>query len=226
MANFPVKKQLFSIQLKFCLIHPIIPSFKIFTSIMLLYRSRRSHSMKERLKSCYQFSDYQIAQLEFFFKTVFSEISQILIMSFLFRKELDVYFVALLSLCLLRTSTGGLHCKTYPGCLFASTVYMLLTIKLLPTVPVLLTIKIAAMLLCIPVNYLIGPVTSDVHMPLSEKVIQKGRFKSALFIAVYIVIIIGIPNSRYSATLFWITIIHTLQLIAAKIRKIWKGGKN
>lgn len=180
--------------------------------------------MKELLKSYYQFSDYQIAQLGYFFKTVLSEISKILIMGFIFRKELDVYCIAMLALCLLRTSTGGLHCKTYLGCLMASTTYMLLAITVLPAIPVNPLLKIVFMALCIPINYFVGPVTSDVRGPLKETVIKKGRIKAALFIFLFMIIMIMIPENKYSTPVFWITMIHTLQLIVARIRKQMKGG--
>ncbi len=181
--------------------------------------------MKEFLKSHYQFTNYQVAQLEYFFKTVFSEISKILIMGFLFHKELSIYCIAMLALCLLRTSTGGLHCKTYLRCLIASTTYMFLAIKVLPLISVIPFFKIVWMLLCIPVNYYVGPVTSDVRGPLSETVIKKSRIKAAVFILLFTVIMIVTPDNRYMIPVFWITIIHTMQLIIAKIRKIKKGEK-
>lgn len=180
--------------------------------------------MKELLKSYYGFSNYQIAQLEFFFKTVFSEISKILIMGVFFRNELDIYFITLLAMCFLRTSTGGLHCKTYWGCLSGSTVYMVISIKVLPLIPVPVMLMATLLIPCIFINYLVGPVTSDVHMPLTTEIIKKSRIKAALFIALYTVVILVFPKSVYTPAIFWITIIHTLQLIAAKIRKNVKGG--
>ncbi len=180
--------------------------------------------MKEMLKNYYRFSNYQIAQLEFFFKTIFSELSKILIMGFFFRNELSVYGIALLAMLFLRTSTGGLHCKTYPGCLLASTAYMVTSIKLLPLIPIPAMLMVVLPVPCIFINYLIGPVTSDVHMPLTEEVIKRSRSKAALFITLYLVVIAVIPKNIYTLTIFWITVTHTLQLIAAKIRK--KGGNH
>lgn len=176
--------------------------------------------MKELLKRHYHFSNYQIAQLEFFFKTVFSELSKILIMAFIFRHELDVYFFTLLAMCLLRTSTGGLHCKTYARCLVASSLYMITVIKILPLILLPLAIMLLLLFPCVFINYFIGPVTSDVHMPLSEETINKNRFKAALYVTLYMIVIMVNPNNIYTTAIFWVIIIHTLQLIAAKIRKI------
>lgn len=175
--------------------------------------------MKQLLKTYYEFSDYQIAQLEYLFKTILSEISKMLFMGILFRHELDLYIISLLALCLLRTSTGGLHCKTYLTCLLSSTLYMIMAIKILPLIPVLPVIKIILLLPCIIINYWVGPVTSDVHAPLTNAVIKRGRLTSVFTIAFFLVITCIIPENNYLTVIFWITIIHTLQLIIAKIRK-------
>ena len=82
--------------------------------------------VKQFLKEKYNLSNYQIAQLIFLGKTVLSESSKILIMSFIFYKQLPLYFFSLLIMCILRYSTGGIHFYTYMGCLTASTSYLVL----------------------------------------------------------------------------------------------------
>ena len=51
--------------------------------------------MQEFLKRQYQFSDFQIAQLQFFVKTISSELSKFLIMGFIFRDRLGLYLFAM-----------------------------------------------------------------------------------------------------------------------------------
>lgn len=179
--------------------------------------------MKEILKTYYQLTDLQIRQLDFLRKTLLSEISKLLIMGFLFRKQLDVYCVSVLALCLIRTSIGGLHCKTYLRCLLSTTAYMVICLVLLPPVAVSLPVKASLLLVCAAVNYLVGPVTSDVHLPLKPSQIQKGRTCATALILIFLMIICIIPENIYVIPVFWIMIVHTLQLVAAKIRK--KGVK-
>ena len=175
--------------------------------------------MKEMLKTYYHFTDFQIAQLDFLRKTVLSETSKLLIMGFLFRSQLDVYCISVLALCLLRTSVGGLHCKTYLRCLVSSATYMAVCLVLLPPVVVALPIKASLLLICAATNYIIGPVTSDVHLPLKPEQIQKGRTYATVLILIFLIIQCIIPENIYVIPIFWIIMIHTLQLIAAKIRK-------
>ena len=79
------------------------------------------------------------------------------------------------------------------------------------------------LILCAVIDYSIGPVTSDVHLPLTEKVKQRGRICTVITISFFFILMYIIPENLYAITGFWIIISHTLQLIAAKIRK--KGGQ-
>ena len=58
--------------------------------------------MHDLLKNQYQFSDYQIAQLQYLLKTFSSEFSKLLIMGFIFRNQMGVYFFAVTIMLLIR----------------------------------------------------------------------------------------------------------------------------
>ena len=175
--------------------------------------------MRELLKATYNFSDYQIAQLSFLAKTLLSEISKIFIIGLFFRKEIPFYIICMFILALLRTSTGGLHCKTYLSCLIASCFYIIFTFKVLPMIPIDQIPAMVLLVLCAVIDYNIGPVTSDVHLPLTEKVKQRGRICTVLTISFFFILMYIIPENFYIITGFWIIVSHTLQLIVAKIRK-------
>lgn len=175
--------------------------------------------MKNLLKTYYQFTDYQIAQLHHLSKTIFSEISKLLIMGIFFRNELDIFCAAIITLWLLRISTGGIHCKTYISCFLLSFTYMFISIRLLPLIPINKLFQMILLFVCIQVNYRIGPVTSDIHLPLTQKYIKKGRLNAFVIIFFFLVITYIIPENKYITACFWIIILHTLQLIIAKIRK-------
>jgi len=175
--------------------------------------------MKEFLKNTYGFTNYQVAQLGFLAKTLLSEISKLIIMGFLFYDCLDIYLIASITLLLLRTSTGGLHCKTYLSCLIVSCLYMLVCIRLLPLIPLSRFTTIILLFICLIINYSIGPVTSVIHKPLSKENNQKGRIRALIIIFFYILITAIIPEHSYACVASRVIIAHTLQLIIAKIRK-------
>lgn len=172
--------------------------------------------VKQFLKEKYNLSNYQIAQLIFLGKTVLSESSKILIMSFIFYKQLPLYFFSLLIMCILRYSTDGIHFYTYMGCLTASTSYLVLGIKLLPKIPVSINIKLMLLLICTLICYYVGPVLSKYRPPCNTIYIRKRKLIISFFIFLYTMIIYIIPKSQYLIVGFWIIILHSLQLIIAK----------
>ena len=105
--------------------------------------------MRELLKEQYQFSDFQIAQLEYVWKTVTSELSKLLIMGILFHDRLGLY-------------------------LFAMAVMVL-------------------------------------------------RVQAFVIIFFYLTLTYIVPESPYITVGFWVIILHTLQLITAKLIKM-KGA--
>ena len=175
--------------------------------------------MHDFLKEQYEFSDYQIAQLKYLFKTVTAEVSKLLIMAFLFRNQLGIYFFAVTIMLLLRTSTGGLHCKTYWGCFAVSLGYMILSVKILPLITINKLFQMILLFICMLINHYIGPVTSAVHAPLSSKVTKRVRIQAFLIIFFYLTLTYILPESVYITAGFWVVILHTTQLIAAKILK-------
>lgn len=175
--------------------------------------------MHDFLKEQYEFSDYQIAQLKYLFKTVAAEFSKLAIMAFLFRDKLGLYFFAVTVMLLLRTSTGGLHCKTYWGCFAVSLGYMFLSIEILPLIAINKLLQLILLFVCMLLNYYIGPVTSAVRKPLQARVIKRVRIQAFLIIFFYLTLTYILPETPYVTAGFWVVILHTVQLIAAKILK-------
>ena len=171
--------------------------------------------MHEFLKREYQFSDFQIAQLNYLWKTMASEISKLLIMGIIFKDILGIYIFAVVVMMLLRSATGGLHCLTY----------MFLSLIVLPVFPVNKLLQMVLLFACILCNYFIGPVTSKYRRPMSEKTIRRVQGQAFVIIFFYLILMYITPESPYITAGFWVIILHTMQLIAAKLLKM-KGEKN
>ena len=176
--------------------------------------------MREFLKTQYEFSDFQIEQLKYTWKTLASEFSKLIIMGILFHNILGIYAFAVVVLLLLRTSTGGLHCRTYLSCFLVSFTYMFLALVVLPVIPVNKLLQMILLFLCILCNYYIGPVTSAVHRPLSEKIIHRVRGQAFIIIFFYLTLTYITPENPYITAGFWVIILHSVQLIAAKLLKM------
>lgn len=176
-------------------------------------------TIKNYLKGTYHLSNYQIAQLGFLMKTIASEMSKLLIMGALFHNHLSLYTFALIIMLCLRCTTGGLHFYTYTGCLAASMLYMGLALILLPHIKLNHWFELLLLAGCILICYLTGPVTSK-YRPVStnNSNFQKWRITACLFIFFYSLAMYIIPENIYLTVGFWIIILHSLQLLVAKIK--------
>lgn len=175
--------------------------------------------MLELIKKNYGFTDYQIAQLRFFFLTMFSEISKLLLIGICFWDVPLLFLWTIFIFQILRSSCGGLHCKTYWSCFFVSLGYMVLAIRILPVFTMDKVLQMITLLICIIITYHIGPLTSVLHPVLSDSVCRNLRNKSFLIIFLYLIILYILPENSYIVTGYWVIILNTCQLILAKILK-------
>ncbi len=173
--------------------------------------------MKERLKRKYNLSDYQIAQLVFLIKSIASEAVKLLLMGIFFWRSIPEYLFAVVVLLCMRTSTGGLHCKHFITCFFTSFLFLLLAVYPLPAIPVPKIIQLSGLLICILCNYYIGPITGPLHKKLDAQNTSKSKVRSFIFIFLFLVTTYIIPENNYISIGFWVIVLHTIQLIIAKV---------
>lgn len=174
---------------------------------------------RKHLKDTYHLSNYQISQIFFLFKTLASEVSKILIMGILFHNQLSLYLFALVIMLFLRSAMGGLHFYTYAGCLIVSVLYIWLAVYVLPHITVGSYLQIAALLVCILICNYIGPIISKYRPDVCKERFNQCKKFITLFIFLYALILYIIPENKYLYVGFWVIILHSLQLIVAKIRK-------
>lgn len=171
------------------------------------------------IQTKFDFSNYQMKQLKYFFKSSFAELSKIIILAFIFRKELLLFSFTALLLCLLRIYSGGIHCKTYAGCFFTSLLFFEIVLQGLMNITLSTTLQLFLLLICIIAGYLVSPVTSRCHMELTPEVQQRCRLRYITVIFFYLLSIYIVPANQYLQAGFWVIILHTLQLMLAKIQK-------
>lgn len=179
--------------------------------------------VKTHLKETYHLTGYQAAQVIFLFKSLFSEFSKMLIMGILFHQHLPEYFFALFVMLFLRCTTGGIHFYTYWGCLLMSISYVGSSILVLPWIPLVLPIKVAFLIGAMNTCFIIGPIASKYRPEAPQKQITRFRILSSGFILLYTIVMTIFPQVAILNIGFWVIIMHSLQLIVAKILK--KGAK-
>lgn len=172
------------------------------------------------LKTHLQYTDYQIQVLRYFFCTVASEISKFFIMGsyFFFCNSGWEYLFAVCILWFLRFCSGGIHRKTYLGCLICSFLYLILAVQILPVIPMPLWLQILSMALAIPVSRRLGPAISPYRKHITPAQSRRYQKYQTVGLLIYLLFIIIAPASPLQKVGYWVIMIHILQLTLAKRR--------
>lgn len=175
-----------------------------------------------KVQAEYGYTDYQIKLIKFALTGIFYDVSKLLIFMVYFfatEKILEFFFAAIPML-LLRTKTGGLHCKKYWSCFLVSFAYFYIVINVLPVIINVHPWAIyPVLLICAIVDYLIGPISLK-DRPVPEKsILHKAKIQSFQVVFFVAVLIFIFQDSRYLIVSFWTVVLHTIQLSITKILK-------
>ena len=186
--------------------------------------------MLQKFQTKYELTDYQMKLLKYLLTVFFGELGKILAIGLLFINNYPVYLWCLLIMASVRTSTGGVHCRTYLGCLFASASYFLLCIDILPYIEISGIIRICLLCLCIIINAVIGPVMSDARKSrykseeMLQKCIKKSLLRAFVMVSCFILYTCFYPDTAVANAGFWIIMLNSIQLVIGKIKNLKKGG--
>ena len=181
--------------------------------------------IERRLTESKKYTRYQVQKIMYVIKTLSADISKVILLGIIFHNHFLSYIVAMTVLFPLRSFSGGIHNNTYIGCFLTSLTYFLLSIIVLPQIALSFSIKILLLTACIILCEWIGPVTSKYRPPLSQAKISICKSITATTIFMFILIANIIPSSPYITVGFWVVILHTLQLIIAKLIFVAKQRK-
>ena len=166
----------------------------------------------------YDFTDYQIAQLKYTLTILFSEISKFAIIAFLLRDHITMFLYAAVLLGALHISTGGLHAKTYWGCLLMSFSFFFASIYLLPQIGIPKIWMAVLIIGCAAAIGLIGPIESKYRKPLTDHAKKRLVAQSLIIILIHL-ILFCLNDSEILTVGSWIIIVQVAQLTMAKIYK-------
>ena len=160
--------------------------------------------------------------LSFSGKVIFGEISKVIILLLFFTlfHETEAFLFATFALLPIRCQMGGLHCKSYWGCLTATLAIYVCSILLLPAFfkpsPFILA---GSLLICAFINWGIEPIINPTRPRLTQSQIKQAKIIVICFIFCYIMLSFALQFNHLIVCGVWIIIIQTLQLIAANIQR-------
>ena len=87
-------------------------------------------------------------------------------------------------------------------------------------------VTLAALLICMLVNYLVGPLRSKQCHVKDTGIFKKNQIMTFVIIFIYLICLYLLPSSYTLATGFWIIIAHSAQLIVAKCMYYFTERRN
>ncbi len=166
------------------------------------------------LQENHHYTDYQIKVIHYALITIASEISKFLMLGaffFALGKLTEYLWAMLLFLCLRRYS-GGIHCKTYLGCLAVSFGYIAACVLVLPSLSIQLQTQKILLLGSMAVLAVISPIPSVYHAKLKKPQSIRYKIYVLIFTGVYFMLVSKLYRDPYYVTGFWIILMHTIQL--------------
>lgn len=153
-----------------------------------------------------------------------SETSKLFMLALLFYRKMGIFLFSVLVLYLLRSTTGGMHCKRYWSCFLVSFSYLFLCIDVLPIIALPKSAMLGILLICCVVTYYIGPVVSQNRPQPTSQQCHKRKIQVFIVIFFYMILMYILPESSYVISGFWIVVLHAVQLSFAELKA--KGGFN
>lgn len=169
----------------------------------------------------FHFTNFQIKLIWYRLLSLLSEISKILLMGifFFYYGYFTEYLFAAAVLIFIRTCTGGIHLKHYTTCLIMTFTFLFLSVCILPQFPMTKLAQLLCMLLCFAGNAYAAPIVSGCRPEPDGIRIRKAKVQASIIICIYASILYVIPEHPLITVGFWIIILQSAQLVAAKLIK-------
>lgn len=166
-------------------------------------------------------NEHDKKMLIFSITCIFYDVSKLLLFIIIFAllHRLDLFLFAFILLLPLRLSSGGLHFKHYTSCLLFSLGYFLLVTIPLAGISIPGEITLISLGLCTIVNGVLSPILSASRPPLPENKIIRCKKKTLLATSFGFLLLILFYQTKFFAVGYWTILLHSVQLIIAKLRK-------
>lgn len=167
------------------------------------------------------------SKLKYSLEVLINEISKLLILLILFSVagKTKEFIYSLLALITIRPFAGGLHFKSYAGCLvfsgifFASSMFLNNNIYLASNIPIIFILLIATILF-------IAPITSENRPVYSKEKLLQFKLISLAIILIHFIAYTILNENSYLNNSIWIFILQSIQLIIKKGVNLYEKKKS
>lgn len=176
------------------------------------------------MQKSHNYTDYEIKVIRYFLLTMVSELSKLIVIFTFFAciGRFTESLVCLTVLLILRTTGGGIHCEHYISCFIVSFMFTLTSVFLAELITPNGIVMIVTLLICNLIAYKMVPVVSYHRPKPTEELIKRSRRTNFTFLFFITVAVILFHTNRYVTIIFWLCVLHSIQLLLTKLEK---GGK-
>lgn len=175
----------------------------------------------------FNLSELDSVKLKYSLEVLFGDLSKFLILLILFStldSRMDFIYSSL-TLFTIRIFTGGLHFKTYTGCLVFSGLFFYLSIFLKNSIILNNTLVIAFFLISILIVFTVAPVCEKSRPTYSYKKRLQFKLIGTLFILIHVLGYFFTKNNMYFINSMWIVLLQSIQILIAKGDVIYENYK-
>lgn len=173
-------------------------------------------------------SELDSIKLKYILKVILNELSKLIILFFIFfivNNGVN-YIYCLISLIPLRTYTGGMHYKTYAGCLIFSGIFIYISIFLSNYLSINYFTAMIQFIFSLLIVITLAPIISK-NRPIYNRR-KKIYFK---LISIFIVLFhftayFSAKNNPYFTQSIWVITLQSIQLIVTKGGLLYENSKN
>ena len=176
-------------------------------------------AVKKHLKNT--FTSYELALLRYLYLCIAYDVSKFLILLVFFScfhlgREFCMEILFLISL---RNFFGGMHFNRYVSCFAFTFAFSSAGIALSHLVELNSQFQISLLVVIILISIVIKPVTSSKRPPLTARQERIYHCCGMFVLFVYFALFLTIQTFPYRNLCFWVIVLQTMQLIAARLMK-------
>lgn len=175
----------------------------------------------EQIQSSYQFTDLEMAKMDYTLKVFAYELSKLVFFFVFFAVigKFSEFAVCLIALLPFRWISGGIHLKHYWSCFIFSFCFFAVILFMGEMFTLPLYAQISLFVLSNLLLFFIGPVPSAKRKVMTKKQYTNKRFLSSLILLVYTILYFALQNVPHRSVVFWSIILQIIQLICAKLTR-------
>lgn len=173
-------------------------------------------------------SENDSIKLKYILKVILNELSKLIILFFIFFMVNNGinYIYCLTSLIPLRTYIGGIHYKTYTGCLIFSGVFIYVSIYLSSHLSINYFTAMIQFIFSLLIIVALAPIISKSRPIYNRRKKMYFKLISILIVLFHFTAYFSTKNNPYFTQSIWVITLQSIQLIIAKGGLLYENSKN